>query len=107
MRVSTDDIVCIHANGNYSDLYLFNGTSYLLTFQLHFFDEICRKLQNNVFLRVGKSLIVNRNYIFKIDLQSQDLILNGQNMLKEVRTKASKEALKELKNLMDQEGGKK
>lgn len=104
IRVLTDDIVFVSADGNYSDMYLFDGKPYKMTFQLHYFDEVFKTLQNNVFVRVGKSLIVNRNYIYIINLTSQELRLNGQSLRSEFRLKASKEALKELKAHMEQEG---
>lgn len=107
VRVRTDDIVFVAADGNYSDMYLFDGKPYKMTFQLHYFDEVFKTLEDNMFVRVGKSLIVNRNYIHVINLTSQELRLNGQRLRSEFHLKASKEALKELKAQMEQEGGKK
>jgi len=104
VRVQTDDIVFVAADGNYSDLYLFDGKPYKMTFQLHYFYEVFNTLHNNVFVRVGRSLIVNRNYIYLINLTAQELRLNGQNLRSDFRLKASKEALKELKDRMEQEG---
>ena len=40
VRVATDEIVYVRADGNYSDLMLTNGNSRKMTFQLHFFDEV-------------------------------------------------------------------
>ena len=107
VRVQAEDIVFVSADGNYSDMYLFDGKPYKMTFQLHYFDEVFKTLRNNIFVRVGKSLIVNRNYIYIINLTSQELRLNGQNLRSEFRLKASKEALKDLKARMEQEGDKK
>ena len=104
VRVQTDDIVFVAADGNYSDMYLFDGKPYKMTFQLHYFDEVFRSLRNNFFVRVGKSLIVNRNYIHIINLTAQEVRLNGRNLRGDFRLKASKEALKELKARMEQEG---
>ncbi len=39
VRVQTDDIVFIQADGNYSDMYLFNGKPHTMTFKLKFFEE--------------------------------------------------------------------
>lgn len=39
VRVQTDDIVFIQADGNYSDMHLFNGKSHTMTFKLKFFEE--------------------------------------------------------------------
>ena len=82
-----------------------NGTK--TTYKGWQFYTLCfKKLKDNTFVRVGKSLIVNKNYIHIINLTNQELRLNGQNLRSEFRLKASKEALKELKALIEQEGEK-
>lgn len=106
VRVQTEDIVFVQADGNYSDVYLFNGKPRKMTFKLHFFDEVFQKLKDNVFVRVGKSLIVNKNYIHVINLTTQELMLSGSRLRGDFMLKASKEALKELKAQMEQEGDK-
>lgn len=103
VRIQTEDIVCVKADGNYSDVYMFNGKYRKMTFKLHFFDEVFQKLKDNVFVRVGKSLIVNKNYIHVINITSQELLLNGSHLRGDFKLKASKEALKELKTLMEGE----
>ena len=50
IRVRTDEIVYICAAGNYSEMYLTNGRSRTLTFQLHCFEEQFKRLQNNTFV---------------------------------------------------------
>ena len=65
-RVPTDDIAYIEASGNYCDVHLFNRESVTMTFQLHYFVEAFNKLKHNFFTRVGKSLIVNTNYVYAI-----------------------------------------
>ena len=106
VRMQTDDIVFVQADGNYSDVYLFSGKPHKMTFKLHFFDEVFQKLKNNTFVHVGKSLIVNKNYIYVINLTSQELLLSGSRLRGDFKLKASREALKELKALMEQEGDK-
>ena len=103
VRVQTEDIVFVQADGNYSDVYLFNGKPHKMTFKLHFFDEVFQKLKNNSFVRVGKSLIVNKNYIYVINLTSQELVLTGSRLKGEFKLKASKDALKDLKTLLEGE----
>lgn len=105
VRILTEDIVFVQADGNYSDVYLFNGKPHKMTFKLHYFDEVFQKLKSNFFVRVGKSLIVNKNYIYVINITSQELMLSGSSLKGEFKLKASKDALKELKALMEQEGG--
>lgn len=106
VRFRTSDIVFIGADGNYSDVYLLNGKSRKLTFKLHYLDEVLQRIEKKTFVRVGKSLIVNKDYIAQINLTEQRLLLNdNRQALYEV--KASREALKTLKAQLEEEGGEK
>lgn len=102
-RVPTEDIAYIEASGNYYDVHLFNGEAVTMTFQLHYFVEALSQLRQNFFVRVGKSLIVNKNFVYGINITSQDLKLMDHRMNQTFRLKASKEALKELKTILEQE----
>ena len=102
-RVPTDDIAYIEASGNYCDVHLFNGESVMMTFQLHYFVEALNKLKQNFFARVGKSLIVNKNFVYSINITGQDLKLMDHRMNQVFKLRASKEALKELKSILEQE----
>ena len=106
VRVATDEIVYVRADGNYSDLMLTNGKSRKMTFQLHFFDEVFQQLQNNMFARVGRSLIVNKRYIHVINLTEQMLIFSGQQIKSDIKpVNVSREALRLLKELLENEKG--
>ena len=102
-RVPTDDIAYIEASGNYCDVHLFNGESVTMTFQLHYFAEVLGMLQQNFFIRVGKSLIVNKNFVYAINVTNQELKLMDYRAHRSFRLKASKEALKELKSVLELE----
>ena len=103
-RVPTEDIAYIEASGNYCDVHLFNGEAVTMTFQLHYFVEALDKLKEKLFVRVGKSLIVNKSYVYSINLTCQELKLMDHRMFQSFKLKASKEALKELKTILEQEG---
>ena len=117
VRVATDEIVYVRADGNYSDLVLTNGQKRKMTFQLHFFDEVFQQLQNNMFVRVGRSLIVNKRFIYVINLTEQQLILSGGNLKESIvfywQSKAdspqnislAREGLRQLKELLENEKG--
>lgn len=106
VRVRTEDILFVQADGNYSDLHLISGKSRKMTFKLHYFDDVFQRLEHNFFVRVGKSLIVNQRHIFVINLPQQELLLKRNLMGEDIKLKASKEALKELKTLLEQENDK-
>lgn len=104
VRVQTEDIAFIAADGNYSDLYLANGETRKLTFQLHFFEDSLKKLSEKSFVRVGRSIIVNKNYVHVINLGNQRLTLSGNHLKKDYELSVSKEALRQLKETLEKEG---
>ena len=106
VRVRTDEIAYVRADGNYSDLVLINGKTHKMTFQLHFFDEIFQQLQQNFFVRVGRSLIVNKSYVYVINLPDQTLMFAGPGVAADVKPlKVSREALRQLRQIMENEKG--
>lgn len=107
VRVSTDEIVYVCADGNYSDLVLTNGRTRKMTFQLHFFEDVFKQLNNNTFVRVGRSVIVNKRYVFVINLTDQTLMFTGQLLSNEIKTlRLPREALKQLmEKLAEEKGG--
>ena len=106
VRVATNEIVYVRADGNYSDLVLTNGKKRKMTFQLHFFDEVFQLLHNNVFVRVGRSLIVNKRYIHVVNLTDQMLVFGGQTITGEIApVQVSRDSLKKLKELLEEEKG--
>jgi DNA-binding LytR/AlgR family response regulator len=58
------------------------------------------------FIRIGKQLIINREYIFKINVNSQTLIMSDMALNQAFSLQASKEALKQLKAYMESKAGK-
>lgn len=61
------------------------------------------QLKNNFFIRVGKSLIVNKKYIYVINISTQELLLSGSRLSVEFKLRASKDAMKELKDQIELE----
>ena len=58
------------------------------------------------FIRLGKQLIVNRAYIYKINVNKQQLMMSNSDANIAFTLQASKEALKQLKTLVESEAGK-
>lgn len=105
IRIASEDIVFIKGDGNYSDIYLSNDKKENVTCQLHELMDKLAKISNNPFCRVGKSLIVNKNFIFKVNPGLKKLLLSSCKMEKDILIQASKDALKELKDNLEKEGG--
>lgn len=103
MRISAHCIVFITSDGNYSTLMQLDCNSRMLPYQLGQIEkQMDKQLKNHSFLRVGKSLIVNCNYINFINIAKQKLIMSDAATFTHTLT-ASKEALKKLKDFLDEE----
>ena len=108
VRVPADAVVYVAADGNYSAINLADGGSFVLTLQL---GQIERRLSemlevnDNRFIRIGKSLIVNRDYIAFINPPRQRMILSDCRSFRH-ELSASREALKALKELLEKEAQK-
>lgn len=104
-RFDTEEIVFIVADGNYSDVHLVGGEPTKLTFQLKVFEEKIKELGVRNFIRVGRSLIVNKRFIQMVNVPNQLLRLWGSSMEQPVNLKVSREALRLLKEILDKEEG--
>ena len=103
IRIPTDEIIFIKGDGNYSDIFLANGKKENVISQLHDLMDKLTTLNYNPFYRVGKSLIINRDYVFKVNPGLQRIILSYSRLEKDILIKASKDALKNLKEKLETE----
>lgn len=109
VRVKPERVVYVESDGNYSMMVLHDKTKCVFTMNLaHCQQMIEEQLGKDAqaFIRIGKQLIVNRAYIFKINPNKQQLIMSDMNVNIAFDLQASKEALKQLKALMESETGK-
>ena len=105
VRIAPDRIVYISADGNYSRLVQADNEERVLSYQLGQIEKMISSQlgsDGNVFIRIGKSLIINRSYINYINIPKQKLVLSDVTSFSHSVT-ASKEALKELKELIEKE----
>ena len=105
VRIAPERIIYIASDGNYSTLVQTDGEVRMLTFQLGQIERmIADQLgsEGNNFIRIGKSLIINRSYIYYINVTKQKLTLSDVASFSHTVT-ASKEALKQLKELIEKE----
>lgn len=105
VRVPFDSVVFITADGNYSVINLADSQSFVLTLQLGQIEKRISELldnDDNRFIRIGKSLIVNREYIAFINPVRQKLVLSDCRTFRR-EVSASREALKALKELLEKE----
>ena len=108
LRVPAGTVVYIAADGNYSAITTADGESFVLTMQLGQIERrISEMLDNddNRFIRIGKSLIVNRDFIAFINPPRQKMTLSDCRTFHH-ELSASKEALRALKELLEKEAQK-
>ena len=105
VRIAPERIVFISSDGNYCNMVQTDNETRMLTFQLGQVENMIREqlgTDGNLFIRIGRGLIINRNYIYYINIQSQKLILSDVTRFTHT-VSASKDALKQLKELIEKE----
>ena len=109
VRVRPERIVYVVSDGNYSTMVLHDKTEHVFTMNLAHFQQMIEEQLGKeamTFIRIGKQLIVNRAYIFKINPNKQQLYMSNSEVNIAFELQASKEALKQLKALIESETGK-
>ena len=109
VRVKPERVVYVESDGNYSTIVLHDKTEHVFTMNLaHCQELIERQLgkEAETFIRIGKQLIINREYIFKINVNKQTLVMSDMALNQAFTLQASKEALKQLKAYMESKAGK-
>lgn len=104
VRVAPEKIVYISSDGNYSTLVLTDGDTRVLTFQLGQVERLIEEQlarEGNTFIRIGRSLIINRSYIYYINVSRQKLTLSDNERFSHTLT-ASRDALGQLKSLLEE-----
>jgi DNA-binding LytR/AlgR family response regulator len=102
--LDAEDIICIEADGNYSTIYLRGGEKRFVLFQLGQMERLIGERlteEAKAFIRIGRSLIINRTYIYYINLNKQQIILRDSNGYQHETLKVSRESLKKLKELIE------
>ena len=93
VRVLPERIVYISSDGNYSTMVLHDKTEHLFTFNLSHFQKLIEKQlkdEASQFIRIGKSLIINRDYIYRINLTKQQLVMSDMALNQAFMLSASK-----------------
>ena len=109
VRIKPERIVYVESEGNYSTMVLHDKTEQVFTMNLAHCQQLIEEQLGKeamTFIRLGKQLIVNRAYIFKINPTKQQLIMSNIEVDNAFTLQASKEALKQLKTLVESEEGK-
>ena len=109
VRVPADCLMYVSSDGNYSNLVTSDGRSRIVTFQLGQIEDVINDQLGDdgmIFLRLGRSLIINTEYIYLVDVAKQLLILSDfHGSFHELS--ASKEVLAKLKAYIESKKKKK
>ncbi|MCQ2287051.1 MAG: LytTR family transcriptional regulator [Bacteroidales bacterium] len=105
LRVSLVDILAIKAAGNYSVVIITDGSEHLVTYQLGQLEQLINEQLGNaasVFIRIGRGVIINQDYLFLINIPKQQLVVRSATNVQVVLT-SSKDALRALKKYIEQQ----
>jgi len=109
VRILPERIVYVESDGNYSTIVLHDKVKHVFTMNLAHCQQVMESQLGKdamIFIRLGKQLIINRTYIYKINVNKQQLVMSNMYVNEAFTLQASKEALKQLKILMELERGK-
>ena len=109
VRVKPERVVYVVSDGNYSTMVLHDKTELVFTMNLAHCQQLIEEQlgkEAETFIRIGKQLIVNRAYIFKVNPTKQQLIMSNMEVNHAIELQASKEALKQLKAYLESTIGK-
>ena len=109
LRVPQDKLVYISSEGNYSNVVTVDNRQRLVTFQLGQLEGMIGEQlgeKGSHFLRIGRSLIINIDYIYLIDISKQQLVLSDCSGCYH-ELSASREVLIKLKAYMESLSNKK
>ncbi len=102
VRLSIADIVYFEADGNYTKVVTANKLTSTHGMNLGQMEAVLAKQlgdTTSMFIRLGKRFIINRNFIYKINIHSQALILSDLNRFA-FKMPVSKDALRKMKKLL-------
>jgi two-component system LytT family response regulator len=95
LLVKPEDIAYIEADADYARIFLINGEEEYIFERL---GVIEKKLPQEIFLRAGKSLIVNRKYIRKINARSSTIQISTPSQTFNIEV--SKITIRQLKDIL-------
>lgn len=79
LRIPQDKLVYISSDGNYSNVVTLDNRQRLVVFQLGQIEDLIGEQlgeKGSNFLRIGRKLIINTDYLYYIDITQQQLILS-------------------------------
>lgn len=104
IRIRPEVIVYAISEGNYTTLVLIDLTEQVFAFNLSHLEMLLHAQlgeEDAMFIRTGKRLIINREYVYKVNIGKKQLILADIRNNISIPLTASKVALRQLKNHLE------
>lgn len=104
IRVSSSEIIYVFSEGSYSTMVLTYKRQHVFSFNLSAFEkqlETQLGIESQSFIRLGKSLIINSDYIYSIDIVRQEIVLFSPQTNEKFSLPVSLKALKTLKKIIE------
>ena len=104
IRIRPEVIVYAISEGNYTTLVLIDLTEHVFAFNLSHLEMLLHTQlgeEDSMFIRTGKRLIINREYVYKVNIGKKQLILADIRNNISIPLTASKVALRQLKNHLE------
>ena len=102
IRLPINSIVYFESDGNYTNVVTINKLRSTIGMNLGDMEKALASqlgLVSTIFIRIGKRYIVNRNFIYRLNIQKQVLVLSDLIHFA-FQLSISKEALKNMKQLL-------
>jgi DNA-binding LytR/AlgR family response regulator len=101
-KIDISKIVYFEAEGNYTNIVTTNKLKCVASMNLSGMQKMLSdslKEKASIFIRIGKKHIINHNYIYRISIAKQQLVLSDCERFA-FALSVSKEALKKLKDIL-------
>ncbi len=92
--IDSKDVVLLQANGNYTRILMHDDNEHIVSYNM---GTIINKFPDNLFVRVNRSLMVNKNFITSINRKQKKCIINYHQ--EELVADASSVFLREINNI--------
>lgn len=103
LRIPSSRLVYVEADGNYSNVVTQDNKVAMVSFQLGQIEDLIGGQLGDAgsnFLRLGRGLIINQDFVYSIDVSKQQLVLSDCNGCY-YELSASKDVLTKLKAYID------
>lgn len=78
--IDLDKVVCLQANGNYTNIVYVDGLKVMLSLGLSKMEDLIKaaipKDSPSSFVRMGRSYIINQKYLSQINIVKQQIVLS-------------------------------